>query len=400
MASVSFDPDTGVQLPTTAQVRDDVARAFQEAFRVNPEDPPLRTDPTTPEGQMIDIVASEVEAKNAEVAFLSNQFNPGTSKGVFLDGVAALYGLERKLSEPTVVTCICRGLKGTVIPYGAIVQDTQGNNFRHSAVAEIGDDGTVSTPFSAVKHGGIEVAPESVSRIITVVAGWDSVINPAAGSIGRDREPDAELRNRILNSYAINANGTVANLLANLQEVDGVLDVAVLENYSNAPETQYGITVEGHSVAICIVGGKDEDIAEVIYQRKPGGCGTTGDYEVSHIDTEHFNAKYTYKITRPTTENFRIRVEFFSPGMPEDTQKKVKEALMKDFLGELSSQRVKLASTVYASRFYRAVQDITSDAVKQILIALGDDPYGVGVEIPARIEPSIAEETIELVFEE
>ena len=86
--------------------------------------------------------------------------------------------------------------------------------------------------------------------------------------------------------------------------------------------------------------------------------------------------------------------------MPEETQKKVKEALMKDFLGELSSQRVKLASTVYASRFYRAVQDITSDAVKQILIALGDDPYGVGVEIPARIEPSIAEETIELVFEE
>ena len=52
----------------------------------------------------------------------------------------------------------------------------------------------------------------------------------------------------MIESYAVNANGTVANVQANLSELDGVLDCVVLENYTNQPQQQYGITLTAHSM--------------------------------------------------------------------------------------------------------------------------------------------------------
>ena len=400
MSGPSFDPDNGVTLPTTKELREEVENGFQNAFRVRESDPVLNTDPTSPMGQVVDLMVGELEAKNAEIAFLANQLNPRTARGVFLDALAALYGLERKVSEPTVVVCTCTGLAGTVIPFGAIVQDSAGNKYRQSRAGgiTIGAGGTVDTEFAAVEHGGIEVSAGSISQIITVVAGWDSVFNAAAGVTGRDVEPDGELLNRMIQSYAINANGTVANIQANLAELDGVLDVVVLENYTNQKQTQYEVELDAHSIAVCIVGGEDADIARTIFERKSGGCGTNGETEVTHVDTEHYNAKYVYRIIRPTTDDFHVQVTFFEEDMNEETKTAVQNAVVSDFLGELTNPRVKLATTVYASRFYRCIQAVTDSPIKEILIGVGDDPLGTSVDIPANVSPALTASQVELVF--
>lgn len=400
MAQLEFDPDSGVIVPTTREVREDVAEGFQEAFKVSDSDPLLNVDPSAPMGQVVDLVTTEVEAKNNEVAFLANQLNPRTATGVWLDALAALYGLTRKISEPTVVVCTCTGLKGTVIPYGAIVQDTQGNQLRHSVAGgvTIPDSGSVETQFSTVEHGEIEIGPATVTQIITVIAGWDSVTNAAAGITGRDAEPDGELLNRMKQSYAINANGTVSNMQANLAELSGVLDCVVLENYTNESQVQYEITLTAHSVAVCIVGGDDGEIARTIFERKSAGCGTVGETEVTYVDTEHFNATYTYKIVRPTAVDFDVQVTFFDDDMNPTTQNEVKKAIISDFLGELSNPRVKLATTVYASRFYQCVQNVTDAPIKQILIGIDGGSLGASVDVPANESPTISADSITLKF--
>lgn len=400
MAELEFDPQSGVVVPTTQEVREDIASGLQEAFKVNDSDPLLNVDPASPMGQVADIITTETAAKNAEVAFLANQLNPRTSTGIWLDALAALYGLTRHVSEPTVVVCTCTGLKGTVIPYGAIVQDTQGNQLRNSVGGgvTIPDSGSIDTNFSTVEHGAIEIGPGTVTQIVTVIAGWDSVTNAAAGITGRDVEPDGELLNRMVESYAINANGTVANVQANLAELDGVLDCVVLENYTNQQQVQYGITLTAHSIAVCIVGGDDEAIAETIFRRKSAGCGTVGTTQVTYVDTEHFNAVYTYNIVRPTAVGFEIQVTFFEDSMDTETQAKVKQALISDFLGELSNPRVKLATTVYASRFYQCIQSVTDSPINQIMIGIDDGPLATSVEVPADESPTLSEESISLVF--
>lgn len=400
MAQVTFDENTGVVIPSTREVREDLAQAVQDAMPAAANGDPVNVDSSSPLGQIIDLTTAEVEAKNSEVGFLANQFNPDIAYGVFLDALANLYGLQRKVSEPTVVVCTCTGLRGTVIPYGAIVEDSNGNQLRHIVVAgaTIGDSGTVDTTFATVEHGPIEVGASTVTKIVTVIAGWDTVTNSAAGATGRDIEPDGELRNRMKESYAMNANGTVANIQANLAQLDGVLDCIVLENFTNLKQTQYELELEPHSIAVCIVGGEDADIARVIFERKSGGCGTNGDTEVTYIDTEHFNASYTYKIVRPTAVDFSVKVEFFDDDMNAETQAAVKEAITKDFLGELENSRVTLASTVYASRFYQCVQSVTTAPIKAITVGLDDGALGASVDVPANESPTISDDTITLAF--
>ena len=53
-----------------------------------------------------------------------------------------------------------------------------------------------------------------------------------------------------------------------------------------------------------------------------------------------------------------------------------KKALISDFLGELSNPRVKLATTVYASRFYRCIQSVTDSPINQILLGLNNQGAG------------------------
>ena len=405
MSDVKFDEVVGVVVPSSQEIREAVAEAIKKAFRVNSSDPDLNVEPTSPMGQVVDIITAEIEATHTQVAYLASMTNPKTSRGVFLDNLAALYGLERKLSEPTIVSCLCTGLKGTVIPYGAIVQDTRGNQFRHSAAGgvTIGEDGTVMTTFSAVEHGGLEVPAQTVNRIVTVIAGWDKVINPDSGSIGREKEPDGELYNRMIESTAINAHSTLETITARLAELDGVLDVVVLENFTNAYQMQYGINLEPHSIAICIVGGEDSDIAETIYRTKDMGCGTTGSHSDSHIATDHFNARYVYQITRPTTEDFRVRVTFDVPSMPDLICDTIRESIINDFLGKGTNARVKLATTAFATRFNSAVQSAADGKTYPLLmieVKLGDGAWGAKVEIPATVEPAISRENIEFAFSE
>lgn len=402
MAQVTFNPETGVEIPETQEVREDLADGVQEALTTDPDLPLPNVDPASPIGQVIDLFVAELESKNSQVAFLANQFSPDTATGVFLDGIARLYGLTRKTSEPTVVTCTCTGLKGTVIPYGAIVQDTQGNQLRHSVTmgATIGDNGTVDTVFRTVEHGPIEIGANTVTSIVTVIAGWDTVNNASAGVTGRDIEPDGELLSRMKESYAINANGTVENVQANLSELDGVLDCVVLENYTNNKQTQYSVELDPHSIAVCIVGGDDEAIAETIFRRKSAGCGTNGETEVTFVDTEHFDAVYTYKIIRPTAQTFKVQVSFYAEGLNTDLQESVKQAIVQDFLGELKNSRVTLASTVYASRFYQAIQSVTDTPIQSVQIQLNNGGWQNMIEIPANVSPTLTEDDVSLVFED
>lgn len=400
MAQIIFNPLVGVELPSTQEIREDLGEKIQQAFQTSPNDPLLNIEPSSPMGQVLDLIVAEIEAKNSEIAFLANMANPETATGKYLDALAALYGLDRKISEPTVVNCVLTGLKGTVIPYGAIAQDTLGNQYRHSAAngAQIDDTGSVTTTFTAINHGPLEVAAGSVNRIVTTIAGWDSITNPTAGVIGRDEETDAELRNRMIESYAVNATGYVEAIEANLAALEGVLDVRVLENPTNAEITQYGVSIEPHSILIAIVGGEDSDIARTIYQRKDAGCGTTGDYEVQFIDETYYNATYNYKIVRPQNQSLKISVTFFGTSMNETEKNNVIQAIIQDALGQGVNDRISLASTVYASRFYQAIQSQTSAPIAQIQVGLGTGALGSSVQIPANIEPTISESDVSIIF--
>lgn len=90
-----------------------------------------------------------------------------------------------------------------------------------------------ATPISFLSenYGPVACPANSLTQIVTPIAGWNSVTNPVAGVTGTFLETDAELRIRRLNSVKLLGNCTVEAIEAQLlQNVPGVTSAVVFEN--------------------------------------------------------------------------------------------------------------------------------------------------------------------------
>lgn len=393
-AQLSFDA-TGIILPTTQEIRAAWVARFVSAFTQDDPEIVLNTEPSSPLGQIIDALVAELEAKNAEIAFLANMYSRKQASGVFLDALNSLYFTERKEAAPTVVQCLCTGAAGTVIPFGAMVQDADGRRFRCFAVgATIGTGGTALVDFASVEDGALDVQAGTVTRIVTTVPGWDSVTNPAAGVAGRVRESDAEFRDRAAESVAGNSHGTVAAIESEIAELDGVIDIEVLENYTNASKTEWGVTIAPHSVCVAVEGGDPGEIAGAIYRKKDGGCGTSGNTTVAYIADSALGTAYEYQILRPTVTTLGVQV-IFARALSEGEQAAVRAAIVADASGEGSLPRVGLAQRLYASRFWQAIGEVTDAPLASVRVRLGTSGEWLeAVTINANVEPAISESSV------
>lgn len=364
-----FDPETGLYVDPTDKVREDVRTDWTAAFAGDGR-PPLDTAPETPAGQLIDSEAAIISEKDSQVLWLSNQFNPLTAEGVWQEALGKIYFITRKVAESSAVTCRCAGLSGTVIPAGSLVRDDEGRILYSTAQTTIPESGQVSVMFVLSETGPLAIGAETVNKIVTVIPGWDTVTNPTAGVLGRHAETQKEFETRRFNSVAKNAHGSLAAIYAEIADIPGVLDLMVLENVTNEPIEKWGVTIPGHSVFIAVYGGDDAAIAEAIYRKKDAGCGTAGNTTVTYTDNAlgayPGGLSYSYLIERPATLSFRIRV-LLRPTQDTtvEAMEKARQAIYDSFNGLDGSDRVRIASVVYASRFYgpvysSGIQDLVS----------------------------------------
>lgn len=405
MPQLTFDPLVGMTAPDTATLRDMVAANWEEAFNDGDGSPTLDTESATPAGQLVDSETMILANINAELLYLFSQLNPRLAEGVWQDAIGYIYFLTRKIAQPTLATVTCTGLQGTVIPVGAQIRSEDGTRYECVNMTQIPASGSVDVLFQCMTAGPIECPAETLNKIVTVIPGWDTVINQAAGVTGRNRESQVDFENRRFESVAKNSHGALASLQGALYDLEGVTDCRVLENTGDDPIVKHGVTIPGHSVAICIYGGADGDIAEAIYLKKDAGCGTTGNTTVVHTADEpgFGGATYAYQIMRPTPVDVGIRVTINRTELtPVNVVQKIQDAIVADFGGEnpeSGNARVGLASTVYASRFAVAVvktagvQDLVSIEIK-----LGDGEWGASIVIDGETEPVIQDSDIEVVI--
>lgn len=396
--AIIFDPERGLQIPETDKILAFVQEEFKKVFGND-----INLDPSSPQGQLITSLAAIISTKNTELLKLANQFNPLTAQGAFQDALGKIYFLDRKVAQPTIVLCECKGLIGTVIPANAIVESADGVRFYSSGERVIDETQNILVEFICERSGEIQVSPHSVNRIITVVPGWDTVDNPNAGVTGRLQETQGEFERRRYASVAKNSHGTVAAIYGSLADIDGVIDLVVLENRTNEPVTLAGVTIDGHSVYISIFGGKDEDIARVIYHKIDCGCGTTGNVNVTHIAKDFGNAVYVYQINRPAELPVYINVKIKkTKSTPATVVDDIKKAVLANFNGtdSPSGVRVKMGETLYASRFYCAILGEGVQELLEIGVSLDNDVFSSSVFISADKFPTLSAGNINVELSE
>lgn len=394
-----FDPKTGVTVEDTAVVRKRIASDWKKAFNVSEGSPELVTDPETPAGQLIDGQTALVSQKDNDLLGLANGFNPKTATGVFQDALAQIYFLQRQVAQPTYVTCQCRGLYGTVIPYGAVVQDVNGNTFYNTTAAVIPSEGIVECVFRCSVYGAVEVGVKAVNTIITVIPGWDTVSNNAAGATGRDVETQSEFETRRYESVSKNAHGTAESVEGTVANLSGVIACACEQNRGDVSIVRKGVTIPPHSIYLSVYGGDPKQIGMAIHMKLGGGCGFAGNTKVTIKDpTVGSNHDYFYEI--PETVPFGIKISMVkTPQISATFEDDIRSALVKNFEGqEAEHGRVKMGQTVYASRFYKSVILAGVENLQTIKIKFpaASGTYSDKLEIPLDKLPTLAKENIEI----
>lgn len=394
--AVTFNPETGLVVDDGETVRNNIATEWKKAFKIDETTPELNTEPETPAGQLIDGIAALVIAKDNSILFLSNMFNPETAVGVFQDALGKIYFINRHIAQSTVVTCTCRGLQGTQIPADSIVQDVNGNQFSSNAAATIGENGMVDVEFSCLNTGAIEVNANAVNKIITVIPGWDSVINNTAGIIGRDRETQAEFEQRRYQSVAKNSHGMAESVGGSVNDLDGVIACRIEQNRTDEIVYMYGVEIPPHSIYLSVYGGNSQEIGLTIHQKLSDGCGTAGNTSVEIID-QYDGSYHTYYYTVPVQQDVYLKVTV-TPFMEYDIDA-VKQAIIKNFYGELQDTiRVKMGDTLYSARFYQPALNAGLTNLQKIDIALNNQNYSDYIDVPLNVMPVLSEENI--VFSE
>lgn len=375
--ALTFNPATGLVAPSTADIRAEVAAAFVTAFAKDGL-PPLDTAPETPAGQLIDSITAMVADKDAEILYLANQFNPITASGVWQAALGQIYFLTPTVATARVALCQCTGLPGTVIAAGSIIQCTA-DQTQWAATGDytIPQAGTVDVQFQCTTMEVEAVGAGTLTKIVTVTPGWDSVTNEDPSTAGAEAESQLAFEKRRYNSVAINGKGSVSALYAALASIPNVLDVLILENDTSASITEHGVTIPAHSIWITVEGGTATEIAAAIYRNKDAGCGTAGGTTCSYIATDiPASPVYTYQYCTPTPVSIGITVTIDNTlTTPGEIATLLKDAIIKNFTGETAEYtRCGAGQDIYSSRFYADCVAAGAEGLVSITLCKGYDP--------------------------
>jgi hypothetical protein len=185
--------------------------------------------------------------------------------------------------------------------------------------------------FEAVETGPVPGYSMTLSQIVTPVQGWDTAYNVNPAQIGSNQETDPEAQLRRPDSLSAPGSGTVEAIRANLLQLDGVTSCRVLENITDATNSD-GLLP--HSIEAIIQGGDETEIAEEIWERKGGGINMNGTTTVNIIDSQ--GIAQAIKFSRPTPVLMWLRVTYTpdtESELPENAAKLIADAALAAFSG-------------------------------------------------------------------
>lgn len=243
--------------------------------------PGVNINQNSPDGQWVNNFANIIADVLQLLVQIYDAKDPDQAIGIDLDSVCALCGITRMGGSYTQVFILINtsqtlNLSGqnTSTPY--TVQDNNANQYQLIQSASL-VSGNNLLAFQSVNIGAVQCAANTITVQVTVVAGINSVNNPASAYItGVNQETDAQLRQRRQVSVSLPAQGSLPGLIAGLNTLSGVEQAVVYENNTGVTNI-YGIP--GHSIWAIVDGASLYNslaVAEMIYSYRNMGCGMYG----------------------------------------------------------------------------------------------------------------------------
>jgi uncharacterized phage protein gp47/JayE len=301
---------TGLTIKTRAEIIDEMLNgASGVPGLLEIYGPDINTDPNSPDGQLLNLIA-QIAIDYAELlASVYASFDPDQASGIDLDLRCAINGVVRH--DGTYTTQLVRVTATQALVLAGIdtspespftIQDSAGNQFQLIAAHTFAAAGNANLDFQSSVPGAVIVSPSTLTTIVSVQLGVASVTNASlAGTTGTNEETDYALRIRRAKSVALPSKGYLEGLLGALLAVDGVTSAIVYEN----PTGSEVDTIPAHSIWCVVTGGEDVVIGLVIYNKRNAGCGMKGatTVEIEQLDGNMFQVAFD----RSTPETLWIK---------------------------------------------------------------------------------------------
>ena len=374
----------GLVTVDSSEIRKEFEEAYKQALGGE-----ISTDSGTIEGYLIDNDTKFLTYAQQESANIANSFSVLTAKGRALDVVAGLWGYYRKAGEKTVVNAVLTGSSGTVVRAGSVAS-AGGVNYVLLDTVTIGTAGTVSAQFQCVESGAITCAPSALNEIITTTKGWDAITNNQAGLVGYDEETDEQFRARITANWLnIRSTGTLGAIMDSVAQINGVLSALVRENMSNNEITIDNVVLSPHSIYLAVVGGKAEDIARTLYNKKTSGAGTNGGTTISYTDPSN-GVVQNYQIKRADILPVHIKIIYSNNYYtPVDVNEKIKSTLINYISGGLS-----IGQTISGNMLSLAFENFEYANILSIKLSLDGQAWNDYISATIEQMPDVAPENI------
>ena len=259
--------ETGIR---AASLEDNIANLrarFRAVFGAD-----LSLAPQTPQSQMIGVMALALTEIGEGLVEIGTGTDIDRAPGARLDALTGQLGVDRRQATRSRVTATLTGVAGTGVPAGSRAKtDPGGAEFRTLAAVVLSPDG-VSVEMEAVDAGAIEAPAGSLTDLVTLIAGWETVTNPSDASVGRGRESDAELRDSYRARTAATVEGPVEAIEGALAEALAGR-VRVVENDGGGTSSvMQGYPVPLHGVLVVAETGSDADLRRAVSSHRSLGA--------------------------------------------------------------------------------------------------------------------------------
>lgn len=248
----------------------------------------------SPMGQWIKLLAYQRAEENELAEAVWNSGYVDTAEGVNLDNAVKYKGITRFPKRKSNGFVRLKVDPNITIESGMLVGTTDGFEFVTMISYVVADwEEYVDVPIEAVRAGSAgNVPPNTITEILTPVAGVESVTNPEPTKDGQEAETDTELRQRY--HATSGESGTIDGITSKiLNNVVGVRGVVGFENVNDVVDEDER---PPHSFECIVLGGNREDIAKTIFQAKPGGIRSYGSEQifVQDISGNHHLVGFSY----------------------------------------------------------------------------------------------------------
>ena len=325
---------TGMHIPTYADIRDDLISKMKEIFGND-----IYIDEDSQDYQQISIFAKKIFDTNALALLTYNNRTVNTAIGVGLDNLCAIAGIVRKAATYSTVQLTLTGAPTTVIASGKASDKDDEHIWNLPASVVIPESGTITVEATCNDAGDITVSSNTITKIITPVFGWYSVVNNFNGSGGTNEETDAELRGRYALATAAPSETVFESIIASVSSVSGVKRVKAYENDTG---TTNSLGHPPHSITLVVEGGDDTDVATEIYFKKTPGCYTNGTTTIPIVSLSGNTTNISFY--RPTYKTVYVKVSLKKLSSYNDEYANdIKKAIV-DYINNLE-----IAETVYRS---------------------------------------------------